>query len=166
MARPSSLVCDSSHPFSLSCPSLISRSHCCCYLGRGSFGEVLKASLESNPCAVKKIRFTAPTETSRRDFCGEVNLLYCLSHPNIINIMGAAICNKGTSGWLLMELLDHSLRTEIYDCPQVPTAFRYSCFFWAIHFVQSSFTPFPSSSNLFSSCRGLPTSFAGTLLLR
>ncbi|XP_020575534.1 serine/threonine-protein kinase STY8 [Phalaenopsis equestris] len=59
-------------------------------VGKGSFGEILKAFWRGTPVAVKRI---LPTLSDDRlviqDFRHEVNLLVKLRHPNIVQFLGA-----------------------------------------------------------------------------
>ncbi|GAB4829107.1 hypothetical protein Ancab_018770 [Ancistrocladus abbreviatus] len=64
-------------------------------IGKGSFGEILKAYWRGTPVAVKRI---LPSLSDDRliiqDFRHEVNLLVKLRHPNIVQFLGAVTDQK------------------------------------------------------------------------
>ncbi|KAK4772136.1 hypothetical protein SAY86_013911 [Trapa natans] len=64
-------------------------------IGKGSFGEILKAGWRGTPVAVKRI---LPSLSDDRlviqDFRHEVNLLVKLRHPNIVQFLGAVTERK------------------------------------------------------------------------
>ncbi|KAM7487462.1 hypothetical protein LguiB_024946 [Lonicera macranthoides] len=64
-------------------------------IGKGSFGEILKATWRGTPVAVKRI---LPSLSDDRlviqDFRHEVNLLVKLRHPNIVQFLGAVTEKK------------------------------------------------------------------------
>ncbi|KAL9665552.1 hypothetical protein QQ045_020973 [Rhodiola kirilowii] len=64
-------------------------------IGKGSFGEIVKASWRATPVAVKRI---LPSLSEDRlviqDFRHEVNLLVKLRHPNIVQFLGAVTERK------------------------------------------------------------------------
>ncbi|KAL3501454.1 hypothetical protein ACH5RR_035903 [Cinchona calisaya] len=64
-------------------------------IGKGSFGEILKACWRGTPVAVKRI---LPNLSDDRlviqDFRHEVNLLVKLRHPNIVQFLGAVTESK------------------------------------------------------------------------
>lgn len=64
-------------------------------IGKGSFGEILKAHWRGTPVAVKRI---LPSLSEDRmviqDFRHEVNLLVKLRHPNIVQFLGAVTDRK------------------------------------------------------------------------
>uniref|UniRef100_A0A7N0TRF9 Protein kinase domain-containing protein n=1 Tax=Kalanchoe fedtschenkoi TaxID=63787 RepID=A0A7N0TRF9_KALFE len=64
-------------------------------IGKGSFGEILRASWRATPVAVKRI---LPSLSDDRlviqDFRHEVNLLVKLRHPNIVQFLGAVTERK------------------------------------------------------------------------
>ncbi|KAG8099290.1 hypothetical protein GUJ93_ZPchr0013g36090 [Zizania palustris] len=64
-------------------------------IGKGSFGEILKANWRGTPIAVKRI---LPSLSGDRlviqDFKHEVNLLIKLRHPNIVQFLGAVTDSK------------------------------------------------------------------------
>ncbi|XP_044481427.1 integrin-linked protein kinase 1-like [Mangifera indica] len=63
-------------------------------IGKGSFGEILKATWRGTPVAIKRI---LPSLSDDRlvvqDFKHEVNLLVKLRHPNVVQFLGA-VTNK------------------------------------------------------------------------
>ncbi|KAL0363910.1 UNVERIFIED_CONTAM: Integrin-linked protein kinase [Sesamum angustifolium] len=64
-------------------------------IGKGSFGEILKAYWRGTPVAIKRI---LPNRSDDRlviqDFRHEVNLLVKLRHPNIVHFLGAVTEKK------------------------------------------------------------------------
>ncbi|KAK9052170.1 hypothetical protein SSX86_028798 [Deinandra increscens subsp. villosa] len=64
-------------------------------VGKGSFGEIIRASWRGTPVAVKRI---LPSLSDDRfviqDFRHEVNLLVKLRHPNIVQFLGAVTQKK------------------------------------------------------------------------
>ncbi|PPD79546.1 hypothetical protein GOBAR_DD23516 [Gossypium barbadense] len=64
-------------------------------IGKGSFGEILRASWRGTPVAVKRI---LPSLSDDRlviqDFRHEVNLLVKLRHPNVVQFLGAVTGKK------------------------------------------------------------------------
>ncbi|KAG8498838.1 hypothetical protein CXB51_005250 [Gossypium anomalum] len=64
-------------------------------IGKGSFGEILRASWRGTPVAVKRI---LPSLSDDRlviqDFRHEVNLLVKLRHPNVVQFLGAVTEKK------------------------------------------------------------------------
>nr|GMD15243.1 serine/threonine-protein kinase STY8 [Ipomoea batatas] len=64
-------------------------------IGKGSFGEIVKASWRGTPVAIKRI---LPNLSDDRlviqDFRHEVNLLVKLRHPNIVQFLGAVTDKK------------------------------------------------------------------------
>ncbi|KAG4207968.1 hypothetical protein ERO13_A03G102400v2 [Gossypium hirsutum] len=64
-------------------------------IGKGSFGEILRASWRGTPVAVKRI---LPSLSDDRlviqDFRHEVNLLVKLRHPNVVQFLGAVTDKK------------------------------------------------------------------------
>ncbi|CAH9128971.1 unnamed protein product [Cuscuta epithymum] len=64
-------------------------------IGKGSFGEILRASWRGTPVAIKRI---LPNLSDDRlviqDFRHEVNLLVKLRHPNIVQFLGAVTEKK------------------------------------------------------------------------
>ncbi|KAL4361607.1 hypothetical protein GQ457_04G010950 [Hibiscus cannabinus] len=64
-------------------------------IGKGSFGEILKATWRGTPVAVKRI---LPSLSDDRlviqDFRHEVNLLVKLRHPNVVQFLGAVTEKK------------------------------------------------------------------------
>ncbi|CAK9142355.1 unnamed protein product [Ilex paraguariensis] len=64
-------------------------------IGKGSFGEILKACWRATPVAIKRI---LPNLSDDRlviqDFRHEVNLLVKLRHPNIVQFLGAVTEKK------------------------------------------------------------------------
>ncbi|BAT99063.1 hypothetical protein VIGAN_10044200 [Vigna angularis var. angularis] len=75
-------------------PSELDFSHSVC-IGKGSFGEILKAHWRGTPVAVKRI---LPSLSDDRlviqDFRHEVNLLVKLRHPNVVQFLGAVTDKK------------------------------------------------------------------------
>ncbi|XP_027361246.1 integrin-linked protein kinase 1-like [Abrus precatorius] len=75
-------------------PSELDFSNSVC-IGKGSFGEILKAHWRGTPVAVKRI---LPSLSDDRlviqDFRHEVNLLVKLRHPNVVQFLGAVTDRK------------------------------------------------------------------------
>ncbi|KAH1264651.1 Integrin-linked protein kinase 1 [Glycine max] len=75
-------------------PSELDFSNSVC-IGKGSFGEILKAHWRGTPVAVKRI---LPSLSDDRlviqDFRQEVNLLVKLRHPNVVQFLGAVTDRK------------------------------------------------------------------------
>ncbi|XP_027913081.1 integrin-linked protein kinase 1-like isoform X2 [Vigna unguiculata] len=75
-------------------PSELDFSHSVC-IGKGSFGEIVKAHWRGTPVAVKRI---LPSLSDDRlviqDFRHEVNLLVKLRHPNVVQFLGAVTDKK------------------------------------------------------------------------
>ncbi|KAK6119166.1 hypothetical protein DH2020_047098 [Rehmannia glutinosa] len=64
-------------------------------IGKGSFGEILKACWRGTPVAVKRILPNlSDDKLVIQDFRHEVNLLVKLRHPNIVQFLGAATERK------------------------------------------------------------------------
>ncbi|KAJ1423678.1 Serine-threonine/tyrosine-protein kinase, catalytic domain [Sesbania bispinosa] len=75
-------------------PSELDFSNSVC-IGKGSFGEILRAHWRGTPVAVKRI---LPSLSDDRmviqDFRQEVNLLVKLRHPNVVQFLGAVTDRK------------------------------------------------------------------------
>ncbi|KAK9707215.1 hypothetical protein RND81_07G180500 [Saponaria officinalis] len=64
-------------------------------IGKGSFGEILKAHWRGTPVAVKRILPSlSDDKLVIQDFRHEVNLLVKLRHPNIVQFLGAVTDKK------------------------------------------------------------------------
>ncbi|XP_072971227.1 serine/threonine-protein kinase VIK-like [Typha angustifolia] len=64
-------------------------------IGKGSFGEILKAYWRGTPVAVKRILQSLSNDRLvTQDFRHEVNLLVKLRHPNIVQFLGAVTERK------------------------------------------------------------------------
>ncbi|XAR65222.1 Dual-specificity kinase [Bertholletia excelsa] len=64
-------------------------------IGKGSFGEIIKASWRGTPVAVKRILPNLSDDILViQDFRHEVNLLVKLRHPNIVQFLGAVTERK------------------------------------------------------------------------
>ncbi|XP_051148759.1 integrin-linked protein kinase 1-like [Andrographis paniculata] len=64
-------------------------------VGKGSFGEIVKASWRGTPVAVKRIlKSLSDDKLVVQDFRHEVNLLVKLRHPNIVQFLGAVTEKK------------------------------------------------------------------------
>ncbi|KAG5068145.1 hypothetical protein JHK85_000522 [Glycine max] len=72
-------------------PSELDFSNSVC-IGKGSFGEILKAHWRGTPVAVKRI--LPSLSDDRLDFRQEVNLLVKLRHPNVVQFLGAVTDRK------------------------------------------------------------------------
>ncbi len=74
-------------------------------LGKGSYGTVFEASWLGTRCALKI--FAA---SERRSFEKEMEIMACLKHPHIVQILGYSVNQRGFF-YLLMELMATDLRT-------------------------------------------------------
>lgn len=73
-------------------------------IGKGSFGEILKAYWRGTPVAVKRILPSlSEDKLVIQDFRHEVNLLVKLRHPNIVQFLGA--CTEKKPLMLITEYL-------------------------------------------------------------
>ncbi|XP_047321664.1 integrin-linked protein kinase 1-like [Impatiens glandulifera] len=64
-------------------------------IGKGSFGEIVKASWRGTPVAIKRILPNlSDDKLVIQDFRHEVNLLVKLRHPNIVQFLGAVTDKK------------------------------------------------------------------------
>ncbi|XP_047316720.1 integrin-linked protein kinase 1-like [Impatiens glandulifera] len=64
-------------------------------IGKGSFGEIIKASWRGTPVAIKRILPNlSDDKLVIQDFRHEVDLLVQLRHPNIVQFLGAATDKK------------------------------------------------------------------------
>lgn len=81
-------------------------------IGKGSFGEILKACWRGTPVAVKRI---LPNLSDDRlviqDFRHEVNLLVKLRHPNIVQFLGAVTERKP-----LMLITEYLRGGDLHQC--------------------------------------------------
>ncbi|KAA8532923.1 hypothetical protein F0562_032960 [Nyssa sinensis] len=81
-------------------------------IGKGSFGEIIKASWRGTPVAVKRI---LPNLSDDRlviqDFRHEVNLLVKLRHPNIVQFLGAVTERKP-----LMLITEYLRGGDLHQC--------------------------------------------------
>lgn len=96
-------------------------------IGKGSFGEIWKATWRGTPVAVKKILPSLSNDISTiKDFKHEVELLVKLRHPNVVQFLGA-VTSKPLM--LVTEFLGagdlHSYLKEKGSMP-VATAMRFA----------------------------------------
>lgn len=86
------------------------------YVDAGSYGMVAKYKWYREKVAAKSIR--APG-LSRNKFEEEAAILGTVQHPNVVQLLGCAFKEKRETGMLVMELMDHDLRTVIENrCPE------------------------------------------------
>ena len=86
------------------------------YVDAGSYGMVAKYKWYREKVAVKSIR--APG-LSRNKFEEEAAILGTVQHPNVVQLLGCGFREKRETGMLVMELMDHDLRTVIERrCPE------------------------------------------------
>jgi tyrosine-protein kinase Fer len=71
-------------------------------IGRGNFGDVYRATLFSEPVAVKTCKVTLPEEQKKK-FLQEGRILKQYSHPNIVRFIG--ICVQKQPIMIVMELV-------------------------------------------------------------
>ena len=66
-------------------------------LGNGAFGTVYKAKYKSQLVALKII--IADSEKNVKSFINELNKIFTLRHPNIIELYGYCFVNLKTVSW-------------------------------------------------------------------
>ncbi|KAG0610859.1 hypothetical protein M758_7G097600 [Ceratodon purpureus] len=81
------------------------------YLDSGGAGMVRKYTWYGENVAVKNVRSPGLT---RNKFESEAGILATVQHPNVVRLIGCSFINKKpATGMLIMELMDHDLRTVI-----------------------------------------------------
>ncbi|KAI7750097.1 hypothetical protein M8C21_007018, partial [Ambrosia artemisiifolia] len=81
-------------------------------IGKGSFGEIVKASWRGTPVAVKRILPSlSDDKLVIQDFRHEVNLLVKLRHPNIVQFLGAVTEKKP-----LMLITEYLRGGDLHQC--------------------------------------------------
>ncbi|XP_024372021.1 uncharacterized protein [Physcomitrium patens] len=80
------------------------------YLDSGSSGMVAKSTWLGEQVAVKSVRSPA---LDRSKFEEEAAILATVQHPNVVRLIGFGFIDKNRTGLLVMELMDHDLRTVI-----------------------------------------------------
>ena len=85
-------------------------------LGRGSYGTVYAAVLDSKPCVVKEIHPHFNT-SEFSDLHKEINTLASLKHPNIVQFFGVYFRSKSTPPILVMERMWTSLSNLLEERP-------------------------------------------------
>ena len=94
-------------------------------LGTGSYGSVVKATLDDLPCAAKILHqvFFASDDSAVKDFAArfdqECTLLQVLKHPCIVQFLGLVQDPYNQRPILLMELMEESL-TNFLECRSHP----------------------------------------------
>lgn len=73
------------------------------HLGRGAFGQVIKALYRGEPVAMKVLE--NDSDTCRKQFLNEMEQLHSLRHSNIIQVIGKCSCNTKLA--FIMELMDN-----------------------------------------------------------
>jgi small GTP-binding protein len=81
-------------------------------IGAGAFGEVYEASWRRSRIAVKRLLCQRLTETARREFMQEMQLMSNLRHPHIVRFLGA--CLEPLQMSILFELCASSLYTVLH----------------------------------------------------
>uniref|UniRef100_A0A158R3X0 Mitogen-activated protein kinase kinase kinase n=1 Tax=Syphacia muris TaxID=451379 RepID=A0A158R3X0_9BILA len=79
------------------------------HLGRGSFGQVIKASYDGEMVAMKVL--DCEGDSYKKQFLNEIEQLYSLQHPNIIKVIGR--CSGTTKLAFVMELMDNGSMEDI-----------------------------------------------------
>ena len=96
------------------------------YLDSGGAGMVGKYTWFGENVAVKNVRSPGLT---RHKFEEEAAILATVQHPNVVRLIGCGFIEKNKTGMLVMELMDHDLRTVIED---------------RVHKLGSGCSPFPT----------------------
>ena len=78
-------------------------------IGAGAFGEVYEASWRRSRIAVKRLLCQKLTESARREFMAEMELMSNLRHPHIVRFLGACLEP------LHMSILFELCATSLYD---------------------------------------------------
>ncbi|KAG2486857.1 hypothetical protein HYH03_014540 [Edaphochlamys debaryana] len=90
-------------------------------LGRGGFGQLVEGRYQSQPVAVKLLRWGVLETCSANEplppgllhaFQSEVEVLACCQHPNVVSLL--AVCVQPPRLCLVMERMDCSLEALIY----------------------------------------------------
>ena len=81
-------------------------------IGAGAFGEVYEASWRRSRIAVKQLLCQRLTETARREFMQEMQLMSNLRHPHIVRFLGA--CLEPLQMSILFELCASSVYTVLH----------------------------------------------------
>lgn len=85
------------------------------YLAVGGSGMVAKFKWLGREVGVKTVKSPG---LSRRRFEEEAAILATVQHPNVVRMIGCAFQDKAETGSLVMELMEHDLRTVIEKrCP-------------------------------------------------
>lgn len=85
------------------------------YLASGGSGMVAKFKWYGREVGVKTVKSPG---LSRKRFEEEAAILAAVQHPSVVRIIGCAFEDKGETGFLIMELMEHDLRTVIENrCP-------------------------------------------------
>jgi len=85
------------------------------YLASGGSGMVAKFKWFGREVGVKTVKSPG---LSRKRFEEEAAILAAVQHPSVVRIIGCAFDDKGETGSLIMELMEHDLRTLIESrCP-------------------------------------------------
>ena len=96
-------------------------------IGQGGFSEIQRAKWLNLDVAVKIIFDPKITEQLKEEFNNEINKLFKVRHPNIINLLG--VCTKNSKLAIVMELADKgSLFDYLHKNPQnkdIPLSFKY-----------------------------------------
>ena len=85
------------------------------YVASGASGMVAKFKWLGREVGVKTVKSQG---LSRRRFEEEAAILATVQHPNVVRMIGCAFQEKAETGSLVMELMEHDLRTVIeMRCP-------------------------------------------------
>lgn len=86
------------------------------YIASGGSGMVAKFKWLGLEVGVKTVKSPG---LSRKRFEEEAAILAAVQHPSVVRMIGCAFDDKGETGSLIMELMEHDLRTVIETrCPQ------------------------------------------------
>ena len=91
--------------------------HTALILGSGDYGNVVKATLDQEPCAAKILHQTAEDPGLLDKFEQEVKILRDLRHPNIVQFLGLVQDPNTRKPILLMELMIASLTHFLNTSP-------------------------------------------------
>ena len=107
-------------------------------IGRGCYGAVYEVRVHGVPCIAKRLhdilvgrRGEEPVSEKERagviqKFRGEVNLLSCLRHPNVVQFMGVHYGRDEADISLIMEYMHMDLEHGIAAYPNIPLPYKTS----------------------------------------
>ena len=87
-------------------------------IGRGSFGKVFKAYLNSTLVALKTL--VIDDESSMEEYWKEIKLIRQLRHPNIMQLLGLVQTSPSNTRYIACELAEHGnlksfMKTDLYS---------------------------------------------------